>query len=66
MPIQTVMCPECRRTLTADVPIGSRATLTHREGVDKLTISPRIMPITRPTQPVRPVAEPRPGTTREV
>lgn len=45
MPLQTVICPECARTLTVDVPTGDQATLTHREGVDLLKIAPRIRPI---------------------
>lgn len=55
MPIQTVICPDCAAVLTVDLPIGSRATLEHREGVDLLKIVPRVQPINaHPPKPFTP------------
>jgi len=53
MPLQTVLCPDCAYTLTADLPLGQRATLQHRNtGPDVIKIAPRVRPIERPTQPM--------------
>ena len=54
MPLQTVICPECAHALTVDVPLGNRATLTHREGTDLLKIVPRIQPLFASLQPPKP------------
>ena len=48
MPIQTLVCPECSTTITADIPIGTRARIEHREGVDLIKVTPNVMPIHRP------------------
>lgn len=60
MPQQTVMCQECPTTIAVEVPLGHRATLTHRPTSDErisphtLDISPMVQPISRPTQPFQP------------
>ena len=45
MPIRTVICPTCAHAITADIPPSHRATLEHRDGVDLLRVTPRILPI---------------------
>ena len=58
MPIQTVICPECKTTITADIPLGYRARLDHRPGTDILRMVPQVKPIHTgilPGQPVNPL-----------
>ena len=55
MPIQTLTCPQCARTVTADIPPGSRAQLIHREsGVDVVKVTDRILPTPQGTRPAMP------------
>lgn len=54
MPIHTVICPDCGTTITTDIPIGTRARIEHREGVDLLKVVPNVMPIVRPERSERP------------
>ena len=45
MPIRTVICPTCAHAITADIPPSHRATLEHRDGIDLLRVTPRVLPI---------------------
>jgi len=65
MPIQTLTCPQCARTVTADIPPGSRAQLIHREsGVDVVKVTPRVSGVQPPTEPTRPGVARSPQTPR--
>lgn len=46
MPIQTLMCPQCARSVVVDIPPETRAQLEHREsGVDIVRVTPRVSPV---------------------
>ena len=51
MPIQTLLCPECTNSQTVDIPAGTRAVLDHRASGDVVRVTPRVMPIRRPSDP---------------
>lgn len=64
MPIQTVICPDCANVITTDVPIGLKATIEHRDGVDMLRVRPRVLPILVSLSERRAGFEPKPNSKR--